>query len=204
MRAWHFYDRATGVFTGRSYATAEPVVSVRQDRADPQSPLVEVAPRDLAANTPAGCGAWRVDAEPFDWRAWQVQSGALVAYSPRPSLQKLRKEKLRALVGAARANAQAEITVQGVAFRADDEARDELHRELLIALAAQVDGQAYSLDWERADGTALSLSGAQTKGLVRAMRQRQAAIRAQLRTLRAQLSAAADAAAVAAIVWTDV
>lgn len=140
-------------------------------------------------------------ARPMYPARWDNATLAWIDTRPLSSLKAVKLEELR---DAAHANDQADLTVQSTSFKADTATRDELMREAQVALMAQVDGQAYSLDWERANGNDITLTGSQAKALVRAMRNRSVSIRAQLRALRNQVAAAQSKAELDAIVWADV
>jgi hypothetical protein len=202
MTRWYFYTTASGVFTGASYATAAPVQEDAPTNPDkPPAAAVEPDPPDLAVNTPPGCSAWRAD-DGLDWRVWQVQGGALVPYTPPPPpLEVLKKRKLREMRAAAVAADQADITLSGNTFAADSASRAQLYNEALVAQMNLIDGQAFSLTWERADGSAVTLTAAQLKAIIRAIRQRTDDIRAQFRARRQAINAATTQAQVEAVAW---
>jgi hypothetical protein len=228
MRKWHFYDLASGLFTGRVLLSSRGLPTPEQTVQLPGGGQA-VVPAMPGIEVPAGCGAieWpggtRLDIKA---RRVNLATGAVEAFQPTapadtvlhtwawdeaaerwlpvPTLAAHKRAKLVTLSTAAAANAEADITVQARTFAADAATRDELYRELQFALAAQLDGLAFTLAWEDAAGAAVALSGAQLKGLLRATRARAVDIRAQWRELRAQVVAAADVAGVDAVVWVAV
>jgi hypothetical protein len=116
---------------------------------------------------------------------------------PRTLLQ-VKSTKRNELKSAALAAATADLTVSTVTFSVSLDIKAELAQELALA---QAEGASYSLEWERADGTPITLTGAQVRGLLRAMSTRAANIRSTLRTKIAAVNAATTIAEVEAIEW---
>jgi hypothetical protein len=114
------------------------------------------------------------------------------------SLVRVKELKAAELRAAAIAAANADLTVQTVTFSVSLEIRAELAQELALA---QAEGAGYSLDWQRVDGTLITLTGAQVKGLLRAMSTRAGGIRSTLRAKLTAAAAAATKAEVNAITW---
>jgi hypothetical protein len=129
-----------------------------------------------------------------DWE-WDTQ---VKLWMEKPSLKWLKRVKFDEICAAATVASNADITVQGETFTADAVTRAELSAELALA---QAEGASYSCSWQRADGTAITLTGAQVAALLKKISQRLAAIRAQVRTLRSAIEAATTKAAIDAIVW---
>lgn len=117
------------------------------------------------------------------------------------TLAELKAERTKAMQAAAKAADSANIGTGNNVFVADADARTALMQEAQMAQMAIADGLAYSLDWERADGTAINLTGPQVRGLLRAMSNRAQAIRATLRTKLAQVADAQSISAVKAVIW---
>jgi len=215
---YSIYDAATGLFTGgrctfglllpHGHERIKGEFDPRSQRVDisaqPPPPVLDESGRDISPPWYPPVVDYQPPAPADDsLKTWAWDTGTK-RWISSPTLAAIKLAAAAALKAAAAANAQADITLQSTTFAADPATRDELMREVTVALAAQMDAQAYSLDWERSDGTAVTLTAAQLKALVRALRTRDANIRAQLRSLKTQLVAAATQAAIDAIVWTTI
>ena len=146
---------------------------------------------------------------------YYVADGAIVAMPPRPSedyewdysanvwidprtLAEHKALRRQYLKDAALAAANADLTVSTVTFAVSLDIRAELAQELALA---QAEGASYSLEWERAGGTPITLTGVQVKNLLRAMSTRATGIRSTLRTKLAAVAAAATKAEVESVQW---
>jgi hypothetical protein len=135
---------------------------------------------------------------PSKYHSWDWSTKAWV---DQRSLAEVKAAQWELLKIAAKAANEADITVQNVTFKADAETRSELMQEALVAQMSLIDGQAYTLDWDRANGNDITLTASQVKALVRAMNNRTVQIRAALRTKRQAVESASTIAEVQAIEW---
>jgi hypothetical protein len=83
-------------------------------------------------------------------------------------------------------------------FKSSLEIRAELAQELALA---QAEGASYSLEWEFADGTPVTLTGVQVRNLLRAMSTRASTIRTKLRNKLQLINAATTKEEVEAVTW---
>lgn len=139
----------------------------------------------------------------IDPRDWHVENGALVAGGiDTTPLDRVKRLHWLSVKAKAQAQAETDITVGGYTFNADAASRASLFEKVQIAVLAAQDGLTFSVDWELANGNAVTLNANQTKAIVRAIDVRSDAIRAKARTLRAQIVAATTKVEVMAVVWT--
>jgi hypothetical protein len=128
-------------------------------------------------------------------------SNALMAWVDQRSLNDLKRDKWADIKAEAAARDLAPITVATREFQTDDATRALMFQKMAIAREAIADGQPFSVDWPLDDDTVINLNANQLKAVVRAIDNRSESLRATARGLRAQIVAAANAAAVAAISW---
>ena len=102
---------------------------------------------------------------------------------------------------AAKVTDQTDITISGNVLHADFESRASLFQKVQIAQMAVADGQAFSVDWQLADETVVTLNANQVKAIVRAINTREDAIRAKAHTLLAAIKSATTKEEVLAITW---
>lgn len=117
------------------------------------------------------------------------------------TLAEVKAVKWAEIRAAAVAADQANITLGSHVLSADAESRVALFQQVQIALMAVQDGIAFSVDWEKADGTTVTLTANQVKTIVRAIDNRALQIKATARTVRAQIQAATTIEQVEAITW---
>jgi hypothetical protein len=117
------------------------------------------------------------------------------------SLLELKIDKINELKSHAQMLDVLDITIQNITFKADEETKKELLNEALIAQMAILDNQSYSLDWEKADGSDITLTANQLKGLIRAIRQRSNNIRNIFRSLRTQVMSCTTKEEIDTIAW---
>jgi hypothetical protein len=95
----------------------------------------------------------------------------------------------------------ANITVGPHEFECDADSRAELMQAVTIAQFALADGQPFSIELDKADGSTITVDAGQLKTIIRAIHTRTESIRATARILRAQIQAATTPAEVEAVQW---
>lgn len=114
------------------------------------------------------------------------------------ALADVKAARVTRLRRAALVAANANLTAQNVTFEVSPDIRAQLAQELALA---QAEGASYSLTWERADGSPITLTGNQVRGLLRAISNRDQSIRAALRAKLVDLNAAPNIAAADGVIW---
>jgi hypothetical protein len=221
MRYFYPYSTADGLFVGNSahgpaslllpelpagfaYMVSVDAIDILSKRVDisVQPPPVPVPEPGIPMAPPDPWYPPVIDYQPPAPADDALQTWAWNATTKRwvssPTVESFRRVKLAELKAAALAASESDITVQSVTFAADAATRAELAQELALF---QAEGAGYSCDWQRADGTQITLTGAQVKGLLRAISTRLAGIRTRFRARRDSVAAATTQAAVEAIVW---
>ena len=134
------------------------------------------------------------------WQTWAWDTSTK-RWVSTPTLAAHKRTARQRMKTAALAADVADITLQGSTIAADADTRTQLYNEALVAQMALIDAQAFSLTWERTDGSTVTLTAAQLKNLIRAIRQRSDDIRAQYRARVQTINSAATQAAVETVVW---
>jgi len=199
---WHFYDQASGLFSGAWF---------RGTAAELQAQLQHKGP---------GVGAWRGEVDYLSQRL-DMATGALVDYKPdppwdgtdltlyvwwwnaaikrwalRPRLKKLKADKWAEIKAVRDAATDAPLPTEHGTFDHDAKARQAL---LEIATGASV--TSADVVATLADDTTVSLTPRQMAAVYALSHHRVQMHRETATALRAEIDAAGNAAAVAAIAW---
>jgi len=132
---------------------------------------------------------------------WAVFDGRSKTWLELRSLIQVKGAALEEIKTAAKVTDQTDITISGNVLHADFESRASLFQKVQIAQMAVADGQAFSVDWQLADETVVTLNANQVKAIVRAINTREDAIRAKAHTLLAAIKSATTKEEVLAITW---
>ena len=131
----------------------------------------------------------------------QTWDNVALAWRDDRTLDQCKRWKLHRMREAARALDADDITVGVHVVPLDAESRAALFQKAHIAVLAAQDGSAFSMEWEKADGTYATLTAAQVKALVRAVDARADTIRSTLRSVKARIDATVTNAEADAITW---
>jgi hypothetical protein len=202
---WIFADNQTGIFSNRSYNGPDNFLELNTPEntiayESGSKAAVDTLSKKLDINTME-----LVDYQPpspadDQWQTWSWDT-VIKRWKPNKTLAFYKKEKLNEIIITAKAKDIEDITIQSSTFKADEETKAELLSEALIAQMAILDSQSYSLDWEKSDGTNITLNANQLKALIRAIRQRSNSLKATYRTLKTQVQTATTKEELDLIVW---
>ena len=144
---------------------------------------------------------WQPDAPADDelrtW-AWDEATRRWVAM---PTLAALRAAKWEAMKAARDAAEWDGFTWDGSTFDSDTVSQGRIQGAVQLALLAAQADQPFAIDWTLADNTVRTLSGSDAVAVGLALAAHVEAAFARGRELRAEIEAAADAEALAAITW---
>lgn len=128
-------------------------------------------------------------------------SNTTMAWVDQRGLAEVKQDKWAAIKAEGLRRDRLPITVATKQFEADDATRTAMFQKMQIAREAIADGLTFSVDWPLDDDTVVTLNANQLKAVVRAIDARSESLKATARTLRAQIVAAANVAAVEAVAW---
>lgn len=134
---------------------------------------------------------------------WSYDVAAFSPPAPLP-LATIKAAKRKAINKARDAEEEAGFDYLGKRFDSDAQAIKRLYGAAMAAQAAMAGGAAggnFMVTWTCADGSTIDLSYAQMAAIPIAMAQVSGALHIKARGLKAQVDAAADHAAVAAVCW---
>jgi len=197
-----FYDLTTGDFLQRHYDGPEELLGVNihsgtafiEGHHDHLSKRVDIATGEVIDYQPP---APADDADKtFSW------DDTIKRWTPTPTLGAVKRAQGAVIKAAAKAEDQTDITISGNVLHADFESRASLFQKVQIAQMAVADGQAFSVDWQLADETVVTLNANQVKAIVRAINTREDAIRTKAHTLLAAIKSATTKEEVLAITWS--
>lgn len=161
---------------------------------------------DLAVNVPQGCIVSPVeDGQGTETHWFNVFTSAIETVPHvEPDIQVVRAERLALITSARDAYVCAgAMTSFGKVVQTDDVSMRNANGATLAAFMAKMTGQPFSIDWTMADNSVETLNADQMIALGSTMLGFVNAAYARGRVLKDRVLAAADAAAVRAVIWTD-
>ena len=188
-----FYDTRTGFFGDPPLEFRGLIDIPGRDQVDPMNQRVDLATGEVVDYQPPA-PADTVDAV---W-SWATSSRLWI---PVPTLVYEKRMQAQRIKAAAKAEDQTDITISGNVLAADFASRATLYQKVMIAQLAAQDGQPFSVDWQLADDTVVTLNANQVKAIVRAINTREDAIRTKAHTLLAAIKSATTTEEVLAITW---
>jgi hypothetical protein len=133
--------------------------------------------------------------KPGFYYSWDIES---LSWQDARALNSIKQEQIANIKEQALIAVNNDLVVNNMTFKSSLEIRAELAQELALA---QAEGASYSLEWEFADGTPVTLTGVQVRNLLRAMSTRASTIRTKLRNKLQLINAATTKEEVEAVTW---